>query len=89
MSILDNNDGKPYYYVRGVLTKELYRLIGEHFGSRILDEQIKDEPVLKMLNNMFDSVKTDQFGDSLQEVFEALQLLANQPQEKETSNEPT
>lgn len=86
MSIYDDNDGKPYLYVRQLLTKELYRLSGEYFGNAILQEQIKDEPVAKMLSNMFGTTSTDQMQDELQEVVMALKILSEQSEDEKVED---
>jgi hypothetical protein len=82
MSKLDGDDGKPFVYTREILGKEFMRLVGDAFAKKILEEQIKDEPVLQMMDKMFGGT-TDELPEHIQEVHRAIQLLAAQPTESE------
>jgi uncharacterized protein YbjQ (UPF0145 family) len=77
MSKLDGDDGKPFVYTREILGKEFMRLVGDAFGKKILEEQIKGDEVLQMMNAMFGGT-IDELPEHIQEVHKAIKLLESQ-----------
>lgn len=89
MGVFDADDGKPFVYVRTVLTQELYKKVGEYFGQHILQMQTKDDPVAQMLTKLFDTTSAQDMSTEIQELTEALALLAAQPKKEGTDDAGT
>lgn len=89
MSLLDGDDGKPFLYVRAILTQELYRKVGEFFGQHILEQETKGDVIMSMLTKMFDTTPTGDMSQEIVELAEALKLLAAQSKKEDTTDAGT
>lgn len=72
-----------------LLREEFLKKSGEYFGELVVEKAMENDDAALMLKEMFNSAKTDDMPDEINEILLAIRVLQKYSEARKKEKEPT